>query len=242
MDLYFFHDMDIVLLTVEVAAGRCRSPSRRTLCFPPRPRLSGRMEQARASAALREPRGMARRSRQGPRRLRLREARRCLAAVCHNRWPGSRRTGVPPRADGSTPVERSGRLRYRHLEDYRIPGMGYFAMRHPNAVTRADYVRLGLNTGPGPSEELPYSDAYLARFEADHCHDRFYDPERRAVSGMRLTCSARGLTMVTGASPAAFDPERASLASSATVTSYCSSSCASTERPFSCNPTGWRSR
>ena len=47
---------------------------------------------------------------------------------------------------------------------------------------------------------------------------------------MRLTCSARGLTMVTGASPAAVDPERGLLSEfRRTVTSYCSSSCASTE-------------
>jgi hypothetical protein len=209
VDLYFFHDVDIVLLTIEVAAGQLPLAVAQDVMFRlGRAYPAGWDEHGRALHCASRvewlgAEGEVLAASDYERRERY------LAAVCRNRspeiaahWEFLLAPMVPHQSKGA------GGLRYRHLEDYRIPGMGYFAMRHPNAVTRADYVRLGLNTGPGPSEELPYSDAYLARFEADHCHDRFYDPERRAASGMRLTCSARGLTMVTGASPAAVDPER----------------------------------
>jgi hypothetical protein len=36
---------------------------------------------------------------------------------------------------------RSGALRYRQIEYYRMPIMAYLAMQDPQALTRTDYVR-----------------------------------------------------------------------------------------------------
>ncbi len=209
VDLYFFHDVDVVLLNVEVVARQLPLAVAQDVMFRlGRAYPAGWDEHGRALHCAKRVEWLG----AGGEVIAtsdFEKRERYLAAVCSNRsaeiaahWEFLLAPMVPHQS------KEVGGLRYRHLEDYRIPGMGYFAMRQPTAVTRADYVRLGLNTGPGPSAVLPYSDAYLARFEADHCHDRFYDPERGAASGMRLTCSAWGLTMVTEASPAAIDPER----------------------------------
>lgn len=68
------------------------------------------------------------------------------------------------------------RLRYRQLEHYRMPQMAFLAMRDVSALTRADQVRLAL-AGP-PGEEPPMSRAFLRDFERDHCYDRFWEPGR----------------------------------------------------------------
>src|SRR6185437_7687086 len=48
-------------------------------------------------------------------------------------------------------------LRYRLLEYYRMPFMAYLALDEPAKLTRADFVRLALVTGPGDPNTLPYS-------------------------------------------------------------------------------------
>ncbi|GJE43344.1 hypothetical protein AEGHOMDF_2523 [Methylobacterium soli] len=209
VDLYFFHDLDIALLKLELVAGRLPLAVAQDLMFRiGRTYPSGWDEQGRALHCPKRVEWL------GPdggvlAASDFESRERYVAAVCRNRsaqvaahWDFLLAPMVPHHSKGA------GALRYRHLEDYRIPGMGFFAMRDPKEITRTDYVRLGLNTGPGTSEELPYSDAYLARFEEEYCHDRFFDPARGGTSGMRLTCSGWGLTMVTGVSPAAIDLER----------------------------------
>ncbi len=209
VDLYFFHDVDVALLNIEVAVRQLPLAMVEDLMFRlGRPYPSGWDESGRALHCARRVEWLgAAGTVLATSDFENRE--RYIAAVCKNRsaeiaahWEFLLAPMVPHQS------KAAGNLRYRHLEDYRIPGMAYLAVRDPSALTRADYVRLGLNTGPGLSEELPYSDAYLARFEEQHCHDRFYDPERGAALGLRLTCSAWGLTMVTGSTSAATDPER----------------------------------
>ncbi|MEH3146112.1 MAG: hypothetical protein PGN34_12370 [Methylobacterium frigidaeris] len=211
--LYFFHDLDIALLNVEFAAERLPLATAQDLMFRiGRTYPSGWDEGGRA---LHCPKRMDWLGAGGAvlATSDFEDRERHLAAVCRNRsaqvaahWDFLLAPMVPHHS------KVAGALRYRHLEDYRIPGMGFIATRNPMDITRTDYVRLGLNTGPGTSEELPYSDAYLAHFEEEYCHDRFFDPARGGASGMRLTCSGWGLTMVTGVSPAAVDPERGLLA------------------------------
>lgn len=209
IDLTFFHDLDVALLSVELAADRLPLSVAQDLLFRVgRTYPSGWDAQGRA---LHCPARMEWLGAEGAvlAASDFEDRERTLAAVRRNRsarvaahWAFLLAPMVPHHSTVPGP------LRYRHLEDYRIPGMGFLATRDPSEITRTDYVRLALNTGPGSSEELPYSDAYLARFEQEYCHDRFFDPSRGAASGMRLTCSGWGLTLVTGTSPAALDPER----------------------------------
>ncbi len=68
----------------------------------------------------------------------------------------------------------TGPIRYRQLEYYRMPQMAFVAMEKSQTLSRADYVRLALSTGPGDSNKLPFSDGELVKFENKYCYDRFF--------------------------------------------------------------------
>jgi hypothetical protein len=94
--------------------------------------------------------------------------------------------------------DKKGALRYRQLEYYRMPFMAYLAVDRPEELTRADRVRLALGTEPGASDELPFSEQYLARFENDHCYDRHHGIRMdRSWAGARFMSSGHAL-VVTG--------------------------------------------
>ncbi len=83
-------------------------------------------------------------------------------------------------------IDVKGLIRYRQLEYHRMPLMAYVAVDQPRALTRADFVRLGLLAGAGT--DLPYSEAHLADFEARHCYDRFWCEAGRAPMTRYLSC------------------------------------------------------
>jgi hypothetical protein len=88
-------------------------------------------------------------------------------------------------------------LRYRQLEYYRMPFMAYLAVDEPAALTRADFVRLGLVTRPGEPDTLPYSEGTLAEFEREYCDDRFWGRTGERFSGdTRFIVSGQTLTTV----------------------------------------------
>jgi hypothetical protein len=71
-------------------------------------------------------------------------------------------------------------------------------------------VRLGLVTPPGPPSALPFSESYLADFEARYCYDRYWDPQ---AGGTRYLCSGEALVMIGRASdPYVVDRETGLLA------------------------------
>ena len=71
--------------------------------------------------------------------------------------------------------DRTGPLRYRQLEYYRMPVMAYLAMNNPRELTRADYIRLAFTSASGDSAHLPNAVGYLADFERTHCYDRDFE-------------------------------------------------------------------
>ncbi len=74
-------------------------------------------------------------------------------------------------------ADQKGLVRYRQLEYYRMPYMAYLALDRPEALSRSDSIRLALGNGAGgDSASLPYSDAYLADFEAKFCYERNFIP------------------------------------------------------------------
>jgi hypothetical protein len=92
---------------------------------------------------------------------------------------------------------QSAALRYRQLEHYRMPLMVYLALDDPTALSRSDFVRLGLLTRPGSRESLPYSERSLAEFEAAYCDDRFWARQGEHFSGdARLICTGVLLAVV----------------------------------------------
>ena len=92
--------------------------------------------------------------------------------------------------------EEKGLIRYRQIEYSRMPLMAYLAMDDARAVTRADFVRLGLVTGPGRSDVLPYSARYMRDFEERYCYDQFWNEERSGRPGTRFMSCGHGFVMV----------------------------------------------
>jgi hypothetical protein len=90
--------------------------------------------------------------------------------------------------------DRSGALRYRPIEFHRMPVLGYLAVDDPRRLTRADFVRVGLVTRPGPADTLPFAPRHLADFEARVCYDRYWDDA--GDGGTRYLCSGESFMMV----------------------------------------------
>jgi len=84
-----------------------------------------------------------------------------------------------------------------------MPLMAYLALEDPSALTRADFVRLGLVAPAGESEDLPYSGRHLLHFERDYCYDRYWTS---GPSGprTRYLCCGHALTVVGDARDAYF--------------------------------------
>jgi hypothetical protein len=93
--------------------------------------------------------------------------------------------------------DRRGLVRYRQLEYYRMPYMAFFAVEDTNALTRPDLIRMAIGNEAGASSELPYSESYLAEFEERFCYDRYCDARLGTRSGgTRFMCTGHTLVVV----------------------------------------------
>ena len=101
-------------------------------------------------------------------------------------------------------------VRYRQLEFHRMPTMAWLAVDDPRALTRADFMRLAFASAPGAATETPYAPGFLADFEQRYCYDRFYDPLRgEGWTNTRVLCSGQSFVAIGPAAHALFvDPER----------------------------------
>ena len=95
---------------------------------------------------------------------------------------------------------RDGQLRFRQIEYYRMPMMAYLALDNPRALSRGDFVRLGLVTGAGAADRdcdpsLPFAEQHLADFEQRYCYDRFWS-DAGAAPNTRYLCSGHSLVVV----------------------------------------------
>lgn len=109
-------------------------------------------------------------------------------------------------------AEEAGLIRFRLLEYYRMPLMAYLALDDPRALTRDDFVRLGLVTAPGTDTPLPYSDRHLADFEDRYCYDRFWTSRPEGPSTRYLCCGHALVVVGSNGSAAFLNPERGVLA------------------------------
>ena len=92
--------------------------------------------------------------------------------------------------------ERKGAIRYRQIEHYRMPSLAYLALDGPTQLSRGDFARLALAAEAGDSNTLPYSEQYLADFEQRYCYDRHWDELGSSRRNTRFTCSSHGFVMV----------------------------------------------
>jgi hypothetical protein len=100
-------------------------------------------------------------------------------------------------------VEEQGQIRYRLLEYYRMPLMAYLAVENPRSMSRDDFVRLGLITAPGTDQPLPYSHRHVADFEERYCYDRFWE-DRPGGPSTRYLCCGHALVVLGDAQSALF--------------------------------------
>jgi hypothetical protein len=97
-----------------------------------------------------------------------------------------------------------GLLRYRQIEYYRMPMMAYLALDDPRRLSRNEFIRLGLVTGAGAAgSELPFAAEHLADFESRFCYDRFWTDAGPAPN-TRYLCSGHSLVVIGDARAAFF--------------------------------------
>jgi len=197
IDLYFFYDVDVVILNVEVAASQLALPQAQEIlyrfgrAYPAGWDAQGRALHCLASVEWLDGIGRVLAASDAQQREPF------LAHVCQHRAPRIAAHWAfvlqPLVADHS---DEEGALRYRQIEFYRMPLMAYLALDDPCALTRNDWVRLGLVTGPGVgSEGLPFADTHLADFEQRYCYDRFW-ADAGAAPHTRYLCCGHALVVV----------------------------------------------
>ena len=179
VDLYFFFDIDVAILAIEVSADNLALTAAQEIMFrlgrayPAYWQADGtpghcpwRVEWLDADGRVLAVSDYEKKS-------------RFLTHVCENRsarvaehWQYLLQPLTLQTADDSGPV------RYRQLEYYRMPMMALLAFGNSNDLTRADYIRLALGHASGSRSELPFTERHLEEFERQYCYDRYH--ERRA--------------------------------------------------------------
>ena len=215
VDLYFFFDVDVVLLNVELGANDLSLAQAQEQLYrfgrgyPAGWDARGRALHTMASVEWLDAQGAVLAGSDSQQREIF------MAHVAQHRAP---RTAAhwafvlrPLVADHS---DEPGELRYRQIEYYRMPVMGYLALDEPRALTRNDFIRLGLVTGAGGSDNdggpgdaaspraaaadatsSPYGAEHLADFEQRYCYDRFW-ANAGAAPNTRYLCSGHALIVI----------------------------------------------
>jgi hypothetical protein len=198
IDLYFFYDLDIVLPAVEVFGADLDLGTTQDMLFrfgrayPPYWDSDGRgghcpwrVEWIGANGQVLSTSDYERRD-------------KYLAFACEHRSPGIAAHWewlLRPMVQHHS--GESGMVRYRQLEYHRMPTMAYIALDEIDALSRADWVRLGLVAARGDSAQLPYSERHLADFEQRYCFDRYFEPKcGERWLNTRLMCSGHSFVMV----------------------------------------------
>lgn len=94
---------------------------------------------------------------------------------------------------------KTGLIRYRLIESHLLPLMAYLAIDNPALLAREDFVRLGLAAPPDSSDALPDSEQGFHDYEKRCFYDRYWKKDLRHP-GTRFICSGRVFTEVTGCS------------------------------------------
>jgi hypothetical protein len=199
IDLYFFLDLDMVLLNVEVKASDLTLVQAQDLlyrfgrAYPAGWDADGHAQNCLFSAEWLDHDGQVLvRSDTSQREAFMEHVsqHRAPRIAAHWAW-----LLEPLVSDHS---ERAGALRYRQIEYYRMPQLGFLAVDKPLALSRNDFIRLGLVMGPTTSSEdtcLPSSEQHLAEFEKRYCYDRFWT-DTGAAPNTRYICTGNALLVL----------------------------------------------
>jgi hypothetical protein len=197
IDLYFFFDVDVVLLNVELAASALSLAQAQELlyrlgrAYPSGWDVQGLPLHTLAEAEWLDARGQVLAASDASQRERF------MAHVAEHRAPRlSAHWDFLLRPLVNDSSDDPGVLRFRQIEYYRMPMMAYLALDEPGALTRSDFVRLGLVTGAAEADDcLPFSEQHLQDFEQRYCYDRFWS-QAGAAPQTRYLCSGHALIVV----------------------------------------------
>jgi hypothetical protein len=206
VDLYFFFDIDVVLLTLELSADQIPLAQAEDLMYRlGRAYPAGWDESGQGVHCMhltewldRDGQVLARSDFEArDEYLRFVQTHRAPRIGAH--WAFLLKPLVLDQADAP------GQIRYRQLEYHRLPLMAYLAMNDPKSLSRADFVRLGLVTAASQDETLPYAESYVDGFERAYCFDRHWDTPNGTFT--RVMCSGHALVVVGSARAKSFtDP------------------------------------
>jgi hypothetical protein len=206
VDLVFFYNIDVVMLNVEVGCSDLPLPRAQDLlyrfgrAYPAGWDAQGRALHCMDSVEFLDAQGaVLARSDAQQRELFLSHVAEHRAPRIAAHWAFLLEPLVSDHSG------RPGALRFRQIEYYRMPTMAWLALDEPRALTRNDFVRLGLlSAAPDGDNDtlLPYAEPQLAEFEQRHCYDRFWT-DAGAAPNTRYLCSGHSLVVV-GDARAAF--------------------------------------
>ena len=213
LDLYFFHDLDLVQLNLEVRADDLPLSTARDILFRfGRAYPSGWEEGGEglhnvylAEWITADGRVVARSDAENREKY--------LHYVCEHRspcisehWASLLRPLVLAHSD------EPGALRYRLIEYQRMPLMAFLAVDRPRQLRHEDWVRIGLATLLHPDEALPINEPAVIEFEQRYCQDRFWTQSETGPN-TRFICTGNAFTVVgDAAAPFFVDSERGVLA------------------------------
>ena len=211
VDLYFFYDVDVVILVFELSANDLpltvaqEFVHRFGRAYPAGWSAAGEAENCPVRVEWLDPDGRAIVASDFADRLKfITSVCRHTAPALAEHWEFLLRPMCPHHG------ERPDPLRFRQLEYYRMPLMVYLAVDDPCALTQADYVRFALAVSPQQRAGLPYSQRFLSDFDQRYAYDRYHDPGRgREWADTRVLCTGHNLVAVGDAHRAVYtDPER----------------------------------
>jgi hypothetical protein len=216
VDLYFFLDLDLVLLNIELSADDVSLPLAQELMYrvgrgyPAGWDTQGHAQHCLFSAEWLDAQGnVLERSDANAREAFMAHVSTHRAPRISAHWAWLLQPLVSDHTD------QTGTLRYRQIEYYRMPQMAYLAVDNPRDLSRNDFVRLGLVTGAtngSADAHLPYGQDHLADFEKRFCYDRFWS-EGGTAPNTRYLCSGHSLVVVGNAHSAFYRcPDRGVLA------------------------------
>lgn len=108
--------------------------------------------------------------------------------------------------------DEPGELRYRLIEYHRMPVTAFLAIDQPRHLKREDWVRIGLASMLHPDETLPVNEPAVQEFETRYCQDRYWQ-DSDSGPNTRFICTGNVLTVVGDAGDAFFgDGQRGVLA------------------------------
>jgi hypothetical protein len=196
VDLYFFYDVDVVLFNLELRADELVLAHAQEVMYRlGRGYPAAWDAQGRALNCMAETQWLD----AGGRVLAgadMHERDAFLADVCEHRAPRIASHWaflLAPLVPDHTPG--AGALRFRQLEYYRMPLMAWLALDDPCALSRSDFIRLGLVVDAAGGGAPPFAEQHLADFESRHCFDRFW-ADAGPAPRTRYLCSGHALVVV----------------------------------------------